>query len=555
MLSFEIFGYGTRWLLSGLAFVFLVFSTFYVRKLKVGRGLLFLLAGLAIVFVTSLVQSYAGFFYSHAVSAKILTLAEMLLVLTSAVLFIMASSWLLMNAALNVNVLFALVSVGLALILYAIFVADNADLVANIRQILPIIGMTYVFLSFVSRSHIWKRPAELVASTAVGGLIVLMTMPILCKCAYPWYVPVDLIVLLGFSYYLFYLQDLQHIIAVQKEAQRRTNRNIENIIKSSPFPIIISRLSDDTLLMANNNAVKLFGLAAEQLFRYHFRDFFVDADNRKILTERLEKNKEVHDFEILVKTPVGNTPFWLLASVNVVDYNNDVVLYSAFQDITFRKQRESLLQSQADRDPLTAVYNRRYFETKIAEKINKAHQQKEPFAILMLDADHFKNVNDTYGHKVGDKVLMELAAICERSLRPEDIVARYGGEEFVVFLNKVTPDIAYMVANRLRESVASAVVYSDDGQPVRFTVSVGVAPSGIADDVGLMIKMADDAMYQAKESGRNCVVVYDEQMTVAMETSHQHHDKEKMMHPAFAQEDNKEISLLDGVETNHIVED
>ena len=362
MLFFDIFESNARLVLSCLAFLFFLFSTFYVRRLKVGRGLFFLLAGLAIVFVTSLVQSYAGFFYAHAVSAQILTLAEMLLVLTSAVLLVIASSWILMNTALGANIVFLFVSAGLLLILYAIFIANDANIVANIRQLLPIVGMTYVFLSFVSRTKIWRHPGEMVAGTAVAGLIVLMIWPMLFSQKYPWYLPVDLIVLLGFSYYLLYQQELQQRIVQQNEIQRRTSRNIENIVKSSPFPIIISRLSDDTLLLANNNAVKLFGLTDEQLPRYHFKDFFVDADNRKILTERLEKNKEVHDFEILVKTATGNMPFWLLASVNVVDYNNDVVLYSAFQDITSRKRRETLLQSQADRDPLTSVYNRRYSE-------------------------------------------------------------------------------------------------------------------------------------------------------------------------------------------------
>ena len=174
----------------------------------------------------------------------------------------------------------------------------------------------------------------------------------------------------------------------------------------------------------------------------------------------------------------------------------------------------------------------------------------------MMDADHFKNVNDTYGHKVGDKVLIELAAICERSLRPEDMIARYGGEEFVVFLNKVTPEIAKMVADRLREAVSGGVVYSDDGQPVRFTVSVGVAPSGIADDVNLMIKMADDAMYLAKENGRNRVELYDEKQSAAdAEKDKALQNKERMVHPVFSKEDNKEISLLDGIETNHMAED
>ena len=102
-------------------------------------------------------------------------------------------------------------------------------------------------------------------------------------------------------------------------------------------------MSDDKIILANNNAVKLFGINPQELERYRLKDFFADSDNRQLLNERLEQEREVQDFEILVKTPISNTPFWLLASANVIDYNYDVVLYSAYQDITSRKNRETLL--------------------------------------------------------------------------------------------------------------------------------------------------------------------------------------------------------------------
>ena len=147
------------------------------------------------------------------------------------------------------------------------------------------------------------------------------------------------------------------------------NRRLEEIIKSSPFPIVISRLSDDKILMANDNAVKLFGILPSELERYHLKDFFADGDNRQLLNERLEKEKEVHDFEILAKAINGETPFWLLTSANVIDYNYDIALYCSFQDITSRKNREAVLKNQAIRDPLTSLFNRRYFEDEVNRRI------------------------------------------------------------------------------------------------------------------------------------------------------------------------------------------
>lgn len=107
----------------------------------------------------------------------------------------------------------------------------------------------------------------------------------------------------------------------------------------------------------------------------------------------------------------------------------------AFQNITLRKARENSLQFQAERDPLTLAWNRRYFEKLAQERIKETLRKQQNFSLLMIDADKFKNVNDTYGHKTGDKVLTELVACCQNDLREDDIVCRFGGEEFIIYLD------------------------------------------------------------------------------------------------------------------------
>lgn len=537
-----------------LCLLFSGIASFAAGNLKIGKGIKLLFCGILLLFLASAAQESAGFFYEQGVSAKILVLSETLLVLTSSTFLVMASSQILFNQPLNQNVLFAFVTIGLSLIVYAVFGADDANLVNKLRQILPIVGMSYVFLSFAGKSKLWKSAGRTLAVIATLGLTVLLLIPMFTEAAYPWHLPLDFTALLAFSYFLMINEDMRTKMLQWQDMYRKINQNIGTIIKSSPFPIIISRLGDDALLLVNKNAAKLFGIDENELPRYHFKDFFVDAENRRLLQERLENRREVQDFEILVKTAYGNTPFWLLTSANVIDYNNDVVLYSAFQDITSRKRRESLLQSQADRDPLTAIYNRRYFENEAAKKIKEAHAKKEHFAVLMIDADNFKRINDTFGHKIGDKVLIELAATCERSLRADDLVARYGGEEFVAFLNNVTPEIAAMVANRLKDEIANAVVYSEENKRVNFTVSIGVAPSGVSDETGLMIKMADDAMYVAKQNGRNRVEVFNADMAEGVNAA-KNNEPSRLVHPVFSTEDAQEISLLDGIETSHIPED
>ena len=369
-----------------------------------------------------------------------------------------------------------------------------------------------------------------------------------------WFVPALVNALFALSVLLVRINVLHSKLAEAAIEIEKNNHRLQEIVKSSPFPIIISRLSDDKIILANNNAIKLFGILPQEVERYRLRDFFVDADNRRLLSERLEREREVQDFDVLVKTPTGDSPFWLLASANIIDYNNDIALYSAFQDITGRKNREMLLKNQAIRDPLTSLYNRRYFEEEVFNRILVAKTTKESYSVLMIDADHFKRVNDTYGHKTGDKVLIELAATAEKALRDNDIVARYGGEEFVIFLDKANAEKAAVVAERLRQSMSSIVVYSDEGEEVRFTVSIGVSSSDVSDNVDTLIKTADEALYRAKQTGRNRVEVF-HRSDLQMFNHHENMERKDFAqnhHPVFDGEDNREISLLDGISSNQI---
>lgn len=539
---------------TGLALLFLLFSAFYAETSSKRRGFYYVWSSFVILILEALLQYNAEYFYSRAVSPKILIFIEMILIIINSLLLVIAASYFLFKKTINIAMLFGFISCCFLITIYAIFIANNAHIVDNIRQILPLIGMIYVLLSYVLMPKFWQYIGNVMAIFTVGGFVFLMLYPMLFESEYSWYLIPLLMTSLGISFILMTSGELKKTELQLKKDYENIEVNIRNIIKSSPFPIVLSRLGDDKLLMANNNALQLFGLEESEIHRYHFKDFFVDTENRKILLERLERNREVHNFEILVKTAIGNTPFWLLLSANIIKYNNDIVLYSAFQDITSRKRHESFLQSQADRDPLTSIYNRRYFETKITDKIKNAHMKKIPFAIFMIDADNFKNINDKYGHKTGDKVLIELANICERSLRQEDVVARYGGEEFVVYVDNVDANTAVMVANRLRKSIAESVVYSDDKNPILFSVSIGVAPSGISDSVSVMIKMADDAMYLAKQNGKNRVELYDKELIEKLNLIENNVNKIQK-HPAFSEEDVKEISLLDGIETVSMIED
>jgi len=170
-------------------------------------------------------------------------------------------------------------------------------------------------------------------------------------------------------------------------------------------------------------------------------------------------------------------------------------------------RRENIL------DPLISIYNRRHFDLKLAEEIERAKRYNFQISMLLLDIDHFKKVNDTYGHYIGDLVLKSLGNLLLKNVRKTDIVARYGGEEIAVIAPHTSLPTAADLAERLRQIVERSIMVpadeQEDRQAVSISVSIGIAglDQQIVDKQSL-IERTDEALYEAKQKGRNRVVVF-----------------------------------------------
>jgi diguanylate cyclase (GGDEF)-like protein len=161
-------------------------------------------------------------------------------------------------------------------------------------------------------------------------------------------------------------------------------------------------------------------------------------------------------------------------------------------------------------DALTGANNREHFDTQLRMELSFARRHGTDLALVMFDVDHFKRVNDGYGHPVGDEVLVEISKETRRLIRNEDVFARYGGEEFALILRGIALEGARVVGDRLRERIAALVVETDKG-PLKVTISVGCASVAQLPEpsVEALVQLADQRLYAAKHAGRNRVVAGD----------------------------------------------
>ena len=173
---------------------------------------------------------------------------------------------------------------------------------------------------------------------------------------------------------------------------------------------------------------------------------------------------------------------------------------------------QEMLREQANRDSLTGLFNRRYLEGTLEREIARCKREETPISMLFFDIDHFKLINDTYGHQAGDEVLRVLARILQDSARAEDIVCRYGGEEFLLVLPKMPLNIARERGEYLlRLFEATVVVFGE--RRIRITTSIGIAGTPLHSDFAEgLIRCADEALYLAKHNGRNRVVTFGDAM-------------------------------------------
>ncbi|CAA7619511.1 Putative diguanylate cyclase (GGDEF domain) with PAS/PAC sensor domain (fragment) [Magnetospirillum sp. LM-5] len=278
---------------------------------------------------------------------------------------------------------------------------------------------------------------------------------------------------------------------------------------------------DAVIVIDGQGLIQEFNPAAERMFGYPATELIGGTVNR--LMPDLVAAK--HDQYLQQKHPTGfqlmgrgreiigrradGSEFPIEVTVGTHRIEGTTYHVGLLRDITRQREKEQRLTRLATTDSLTGLLNRRAF-LEAGERM-MADRGHKPLTVLMLDADRFKSVNDTHGHAVGDEVLKRLASIVATSARADDAVGRLGGEEFAVLLHNTGVEGGTNLADRMLHAVRTAQIELAGDQTVNFTVSIGIASTATAHDLSSLLHQADQALYAAKNSGRDRLVAVTEE--------------------------------------------
>lgn len=280
---------------------------------------------------------------------------------------------------------------------------------------------------------------------------------------------------------------------------------LRTMFAASPVPMIVTAGTGGAILHINDSAVALIGAPREEIDSGTMTRFYANPLDQQRLGTLLDRDGKVSDFEMEVRTTEGMTRIVLL-KVTRVETAEGQLNISGLIDISDRKATERSLERLASTDPLTELPNRLSFLASARSEMKRATRSLRPLSLLMIDLDHFKTINDTYGHQVGDEVLRAFAGLCRGRLREHDVAGRLGGEEFGVLLPNADIGAARDIAEEIRAAIAMLEIH---GAPaLRVSASIGVSPvEPDEESLDPAILRADVALYAAKGAGRNCVRV------------------------------------------------
>jgi diguanylate cyclase (GGDEF)-like protein len=276
---------------------------------------------------------------------------------------------------------------------------------------------------------------------------------------------------------------------------RESESNLSSLLDVAPFPILLLEREARRIRRANRAARRYLRLEADPMGR-------LTSNAWETLLGKGIPTAEQGQSEVQFDRDDGS-PLWALVSATQVNFSNEAHPLISLVDVSELKRIQHRLHQAANTDGLTKSYNRRYLFARLTEEVARADREGGVLSVVLFDLDHFKAINDGFGHSVGDQVLTGIAEITRRCIRDADVCGRYGGEEFLVILPSASSAVALEIAERVRSTVANEQ-WPHSGLVV--SISGGVAEYN---GTGLtqLLETADKRLYRAKQLGRNRIVV------------------------------------------------
>lgn len=310
--------------------------------------------------------------------------------------------------------------------------------------------------------------------------------------------------LLVFSLMIFLALIVIFLYLYYRQIVYEKQQNFNLIANTMPDGLYVVN-ADEIITFVNEGASRILGYSSEEMVGSSPRALFFPPD-----AFQKKRNCSVHNV-FLTKTGCRGEASFLrrdqstfiaeIASQPMFRGEKVERVVTIFRDITERKQMEEKLLQMCNTDPLTMIFNRRYFQQTLETEIHRSRRYKSQFVLALCDIDYFKRINDTFGHAMGDKVLVEMSATIQRRIRSADVFARWGGEEFVLLLTSTALSEGVSVAEGILETVRTMQVDSVGD----VTVSIGVTMYREEDTADTLLNRADMLLYEAKSAGRNCV--------------------------------------------------
>jgi diguanylate cyclase (GGDEF)-like protein/PAS domain S-box-containing protein len=302
-------------------------------------------------------------------------------------------------------------------------------------------------------------------------------------------------------------------VAERTLALSMSESRMRHMLEMTPMPMLITELATSQILFVNEECLNLYGITRAEAKKIVPKDLWADPSDREQIISRLKAGESIRNHEAAFKGPAGEI-IWFSMAVVLTQLDQKEALLFAFKDISLHKIREAALITQATTDELTGLHNRRQVLELYHRLIEQPRPTAEEITLCIFDLDHFKKINDTYGHLCGDEVLRAVAKLVQQSLREHDIFGRWGGEEFILILPGTPWRGANLLIERLRQKISELSILCDGGNFVSISASFGVV-GGVLDHVSIRadlfdiwLSQADSALYCAKNKGRNRIEMH-----------------------------------------------